>query len=105
LTSVSDRGSTDTFNEGEVNNQTGGVVQIDGGRDEGSESLNISEGASQIPNSEVINDGVEVLRTLAITQASGVLASADEDLGTSVGSQGTSGSTIDDDNTIGVGSD
>lgn len=105
MTGVGNRCSTDTFNEGEVNDQTGGVVQIDCGGDEGSKSLDIINSTSQIPNSEVVDDGVEVLRTLAVTQASGVLASADEDLGTSVGSQGTSGSTIDNNNTIGIGSD
>lgn len=43
LTGITNRGSTDTFNEGEVNDQTSRVVQIYRGGDEGSESLDIGK--------------------------------------------------------------
>lgn len=104
LTSITNRGSADTFNKGEVNNQTGGVVQIYGSGDEGSESLDISNRTSQIPNSEVVNNTVELLSALTATQTTVVLASADENLLTSVSGQSTGSGSIDNDSSVSVGS-
>lgn len=104
LTSITNRGRSDTFNEGEVNDQTGRVVQIHGGGDEGSESLDVGERTSQIPNSEVVNNTVELLRTLVAAQGFAVLASADEDTSAKVSSQGAGSSSINDDSSVSVGS-